>query len=82
MTTARNDNHVGTPKRRLRNGTIIGSAVAIAGAEAVLEFGLMGCAVGLAHGDGKFGGYPGAGKRQGEGGEGDAAGLGPGPGQE
>jgi hypothetical protein len=43
-------------------------AVAVAGAEAVLEFGLMGCAVGLAHGDGKFGGYPGRGKRQGEGG--------------
>jgi hypothetical protein len=29
-------------------------AVAVAGAEAVLEFGLMGCAVGLAHGDGKI----------------------------
>jgi hypothetical protein len=43
MTTARNDNHVGTPKRRLRNGTIIGSAVAIAGGSAA---GLLAITVG------------------------------------
>ena len=43
MTTARNDNHVSTPKRRLRNGTILGSAVAIAGGSAA---GLLALTVG------------------------------------
>lgn len=43
MNTAGNDNHVVTPKRRLRNGTIIGSAVAIAGGSAA---GLLALTVG------------------------------------